>query len=164
MQHSGNRKEEVRSLILAIFEEARGPDGKVKATEIADKLLVTIFADTATSAKKDGSFPDYRNGIISRVKKEIKGWAEQRGNKALAKQADFMDIEESYRPFAMKIGDEVLCVNEKDGVFMTLSDLIEQPDQLEAAEKILRKKGKETLQKANAVRDLLKEIRRRSVH
>lgn len=106
--------------------------------------------------KDCGGYSHFRNGVCEHVRKILKGWAENRGKKALSTdQLDFSEIDENFRPLVSKINRESVYIPSSK-TYEPLIQLIEANNSslIKEAFNYLRQGAKDDLR----VADLLEEL------
>lgn len=133
------------------------------APRITDRVLGQAFPRTQQEAIHEGADKMFRTGVLTEVRTILKGGDEDEDAEG---QADFSDVEETFRPIVLKLNCRALFVEVREE-FIPIDDLIEQcltrandePDWLEDAWRYLRRKSLETYRQSRTAEELWLAVR-----
>jgi hypothetical protein len=109
------------------------------APRIANDLMGRMFPESMVATQKEGGDRYFRAGVIAAIKRVIK-----QKDKGAPTQADFDEIDPSFRPLVESLGSATYYV-EQLRMHMTVRELIDDPELLDDARKFMRRKTDENL-------------------
>jgi hypothetical protein len=112
------------------------------APKIADDIMGEAFPLTCSQARAEGAMRMLRTGIISEVKRILRNRHDAVG------QADFADRCDAFAPLVSDLRSKSYFVESAEE-YVTVPDLIEDPDLLNDARQFMRRKGRECLAEAD---------------
>jgi hypothetical protein len=121
------------------------------APAIADELIGKAFPKTYAASEEEGADKMLRTGVIVEVRRIV------REKDSDDDQIDMSEIEETFRPYAKALAKGAYYV-EQMGLYLTVQELISNPDYLDDARKHMRRKGEETLAEADKLDALYEAV------
>lgn len=112
------------------------------APKIADDIMGEAFPLTCSQARAEGAMRMLRTGIISEVKRILRNRHDAVG------QADFADRCDAFAPLVSDLRSKSYFVESAEE-YVTVPDLIKDPDLLNDARQFMRRKGRECLAEAD---------------
>lgn len=111
------------------------------APKIADEIMQETFPETCSAAQQEGVFKMLRVGIITEIKRILRAGEDVDG------QIDFGDDNEQFAHIISELKSKTYFV-ESAGEYVSVPDLISDPDLLDDARKFMRRKGVECIEEA----------------
>jgi len=121
------------------------------APKIADEIIRAIFPRTVIEAEKEGADRMLRRGVIEAIKK-ILGMAEDND------QSDFRDIDPSFASIVRRLHKAAYFVEAGVDEYVPVGQLIQNPEWLDSARKLMRRKGEECLAEAKVLDELYEAV------
>jgi len=139
---------------VASFAEAvwiaAGEVGK-NAPKIADEVLRAIFPRTSTEAEKEGADRMLRRGVIEAIKKILSAVEAD-------DQGDFGEIDPSFASIVRRLHKGAYYVEGDVEEYIPVGQLIKNPEWLDSARKLMRRKGEECLAEAEVLDELYEVV------
>lgn len=117
------------------------------APRIADDILRAAFPRTVAEAEHEGAIKPLRNGVVNEIKRILRHTPGGCG------QGDFADIEPQFAGIASKLKSNSYFVESLDE-YVSVPNLIADPDLLKDAMGHMRRKGMECLAEAKTLGEL----------
>jgi len=118
------------------------------APKVADEILESVFPQTCCAAREEGGFQILRRGFIGHVSKILK-----QSYPGENKQRDFASIDPKFAPYVEKLKSAAYYV-EGAQEYVSVADLVVEPDLLNDARHHMRRKGEECLAEAERLDNL----------
>jgi len=133
-------------ILRELIAEAVGRVGR-SATKIADDVLPRAFRRSLPELEIEGGARILRQGLVAFIK-PLLDEAEPDD-----RQLDFGDVDEAFHAIVSRLPKRVFFVPSL-GLYVPISDLIDEPERLDEARRFTRQKGEETL----ATADILDQL------
>lgn len=112
------------------------------APRIADEMMEAAFPLTCTQARQEGALRMLRTGIISEVKRILRN-RDDGGH-----QADFAEVCAAFSPLVKDLRSKSYFV-ESAAEYVSVLDMITEPELLDDARRFMRRKGVECVAEAD---------------
>lgn len=119
--------------------------------KIADALLREVFPDSCETAEREGCLQFLRAGVVEDVRRILRRPVPSDA------QADFDSINEAFRPIVQRLHNRTYSVPGRED-YVTVPDLIADPELLDRARKALRAHGEATLAEAAVLDELYRAV------
>lgn len=121
------------------------------APRITDDLMEENFPRTCVKAREEGAFRMLRTGIVAEVKRVLRDREDD------SRQRDFHELTRQFAPLVRDLKSKTYFV-ESAQEYVSVPDLIAEPDLLDDARRFMRRKGMECLAEANRLDALYQAV------
>lgn len=121
------------------------------ATRIADEIIATAFPKTVEEAGHEGADKMLRHGVVAEVKRILTRTSDADG------QIDMSSIDKSFGEIVGRLKKGKYFVEELDE-YVSVADLIKNPEYLGSARDLMLRKGEECLAEARTLGELYDAI------